>query len=132
MTRLRQIQRDEAVTMLLRGDSQSAVAMHLGVHRSTISSLYERLRTTGSTKDCPRTGRHRVTSRQHVRYTRLTHLRDRILVPAVTAANTRGIHNARISVQTVKNRLRETGLRARRPYVGLLLTARRRDARIAC
>ena len=33
-----------------------------------------------------------------------------------------GLHNRRISAQTVRNRLREAYLRARRPYQGLDLT----------
>ena len=109
--------------MLLRGDAQSDVALHLGVHRSTMSRLYQRLRTTGHTKYRPRSGRPSVMSRHQDRYIRLTHLRDMFLVPVVTAANTRGIHNNRISAQTARNRLREAGLRARRPYIGPVFTA---------
>ncbi len=39
------------------------------------------------------------------------------------AAATIGLHNQRISVQTIRNRLREAHLHARRPHRGLDLTA---------
>ena len=43
---------------------------------------------------------------------------------------TPGIHNPRISAQTVRNRLAENNLRARRPYVGTVLTDRHRRDRL--
>lgn len=131
MPRLRQRQRAAATTMLLNGTSQSAVAAHFRVHRSTISRLYERLRTTGTTNDRPRSGRPRVTSRRQDRYIRLVHLRDRYRTPGETALNIRGLHNNRISARTVRNRLRDFGIRARRPYVGLVLNQQRRQRRMA-
>lgn len=131
MPRLRQRQRAEATTMLLNGSSQSAVAAHFGVHRSTISRLYQRLRTIGTTNDRPRSGRPRETSRRQDRYIRLVHLRNRFRLPRETAENIRGIHNNRISTRTVRNRLRDFGIRARRPYVGLVLNQQRRQRRMA-
>ena len=44
--------------------------------------------------------------------------------------NTQCVHNNRISHQTVINRLKEFGLRARRPYVGPWLRAARRRNRL--
>ena len=41
-----------------------------------------------------------------------------------------GRHNARISDQTVRNRLRGFGLRARRPYRGPILNQARRNTRL--
>ena len=58
-----------------------------------------------------------------------SHLRDRFLTASVTAQNTPGIHNNRISSQTVINRLRERGIRARVPYKGQVLTERHRRQR---
>jgi hypothetical protein len=42
-----------------------------------------------------------------------------------------GNHNRHIHPKTVRNRLREFGLRARRPYIGLPLTRARRTCRKA-
>ena len=49
----------------------------------------------------------------------------------LAALNTVGTHNRQISPKTVGSRLREIGLRARRPYVGLPLTQARRLRRMA-
>lgn len=61
---------------------------------------------------------------------RVQHLRDRHLPATRTAAATIGTHNRPISPQTVINRLRERGIKPRRPYVGPVLTARHRNARL--
>ena len=46
-----------------------------------------------------------------------THLRNLFQTATATAANIPGLHNNRIGEQTVRNRVRENGLHARRPYV---------------
>ena len=58
-------------------------------------------------------------------------MRIRHLTATETALNTVGTHNRQISPKTVRSRLREIGLRARRPYVGLPLTQARRLRRMA-
>ena len=88
--------------------------------------------TTGHLADRPRSGRPRMTSRRQDRTIRLAHLRIRHLTATETALNTVGTHNRQISPKTVGSRLREIGLRARRPYVGLPLTQARRLRRMAC
>ena len=55
------------------------------------------------------------------------HLRNRFQTATATTANTPGLRNNRISAQTVRNRLRENGLHARRPYVGCVLTQCNRE-----
>ena len=81
-------------------------------------------------KDLPRRPQRRVTTRGQDRYIATSHLRDRRLTARQTARGTVGRHGRRISDQTVRNRLRESGLRARRPYVGLVLTRRHRRLRL--
>ena len=51
-------------------------------------------------------------------------MQNRFLTATATASVTPGAHNPRISAQTVRNRLAENNLRARRPYVGTVLTYR--------
>ena len=72
-----------------------------------------------------------MTSRRQERTICLAHLRNRHLTATETALNTVGTHNRQISPKTVRSRLREIGLRARRPYVGLPLTQARRLRRMA-
>lgn len=84
--------------------------------------------------DLPRRPKRRVTTRQQDRYicTCLTHLRDRNVTASATERHTLGSHGRPLSGQTVRNRLRDGGLCVRRPYVGLVLSARHRQHRLAC
>ena len=52
-----------------------------------------------------------------VRHLRTSQLQDRYRMATTTARVTPGTHNPSISAQTVRNRLREAGLRACRPVV---------------
>ena len=130
MAILSQIQRERAIGMLNAGMRPINVARNFNVHLSTITRLRERFRTTGRTEDHPRSGRPRCTTQRQDQYLTLTHLRDRFRPATVTAATTRGRRNRRISSQTVRNRLHERGLYARRPYTGSVLTPRHRHARL--
>ena len=131
MVRLTDVLRGRAIALLMQGQRQQQVANHFGVNVSTIERLVRRLRETGHLADRPRSGRPRVTSRRQDRTIRLAHLRNRHLTATETALNTEGTHNRQISPKTVGSRLREIGLRARRPYVGLPLTQARRLRRMA-
>ena len=124
MVRLTDVHRARAIALLMQGQRQQQVANHFGVNVSTIGRLVRRLRETGHLADRPRSGRLRVTSRRQDRTIRLAHLRNRHLTAV-------GTHNRQISPKTVGSRLREIGLRARRPYVGLPLTQARRLRRMA-
>ena len=57
------------------------------------------------------------------RFIRLTHLQNRFQSAAATSRQTRGLNNRRISVVTVLRRLRNAGMRARRPYLWLKFNA---------
>ena len=131
MVRLTDIQRGRAIALLMQGQRQQQVANHFGVNVSTIERLVRRLRETGHLADRPRSGRPRVTSQRQDRTIRLAHLRNRHLTATETAHNTVGTHNRQISPKTAGSRLREIGLRTRRPYVGLPLTQARRLRRMA-
>ena len=102
------------------------VAADFGCHVSTIYRLLERHRVTGDVSDRRHSGRQRVTSVRQDRFIRLTHLRNRFHSALATSRQTRGLYNRRISVDTVRRRLRNAGLRARRPYCGPRLTRRHR------
>ena len=131
MPRLSEVERGQAIAMLVQGQGQQQVAAHFGVHIRTIERLVQRLRVTGRVNDRPRSGRPRVTTPRQDRFMTLSHLRNRHLTASETANNTLGSHNRHIHPDTVRNRLRDNGLRARRPYVGLPLTPVRRQRRLA-
>lgn len=128
MPRLDAATRNIAIGRIEAGESQNAVARTYNVHRSTISRLWRRYQQLGTTTDRLRSGRPRVTTRAQDRYIRLFHLRNRTIAATETAVNVPGLR--RISPQTVRNRLRSHGLRARRPYVGATLRRQHRRARV--
>ena len=130
MPRLPQNLRERAVGMLQAGMRTVQIARQLGTTSRTIRRLRETFNATGVTNDRPRSGRSRVTTRGEDRYILTSHLRDRYMPAVATSRNTPGTHNNRISAQTVINRLRERGIRARRTYKGHVLTQRHRCQRL--
>ena len=131
MVRLTEVQRGQAIALLMQGQRQQQVARHFGVHVSTIERLVRRLTGTERVADRPRSGRPRVTSQPQDRAIRLANLRNRHLTATETAVNTVGSHNCRIHPKTIRNRLCKLGLRARHPNVGLPLNRARRAHRMA-
>ena len=100
MVRLTEVQRGQAIALLMQGQRQQQVARHFGVHVFTIERLVRRLRETGRVADRPQSGRPRVTSQRQDRAIRLAHLRNRHLTSTETAVNTVGSHNRRIHPKT--------------------------------
>ena len=131
MPQMSQAMRERAVGMMDAGMSARAVSVQLSVNHRTVSRLRQRVREFGSTANRPHARRPRVTTPAQDRHIRLLHLRDRLRPATRTSDETVGLHNRRISAQTVRNRLRAADLRARRPHQGLDLTAVRRQNRLA-
>lgn len=131
MPRLPHNCRDEAIGVLEAGVSVRAVARHFNSTKATIYCLQQRNNATGITKDRPRSGRLRVITPNQDRRIRMLHLRDRFYRATTTATETPGRTNNRISPNMVIRRLREHGLRPRRPYVGMVMKERRRRRRRA-
>jgi transposase len=131
MPRLTEVQTGQAITLLMQGKRQQQVALQFGVNVSTIERLVRRLTDTGRVADRLRRGRARVTTPRQDKAIRLAHLRNRHVTATETALTTVGNLNRHIHPKTVRNRLREFGLRARRPYIGFPLTRARRARRMA-
>ena len=129
MPRLQQNVRDQVVGMLRAGMGVRQAARVVGTSSSTVSRLINRFQATGTSRDRPRSGHPRVTSRNQDGYIRLIHLRDRFRTAVQTAGETPGRNNPRISEHTVRRRLRDAGLRPYRVCRGLELTPARRAAR---
>ena len=116
MPRLSNNDRNQALGMLRAGISTREVARLFNCHQSTVVRLRQRFQTTNNVSDRPWPGQPRVTTDQQDRHIQLQHLRNRFKTAASTARETPGRHNPRISSATVCCRLRENGLRARRPF----------------
>ena len=87
-------------------------------------------RRTASVADLPRRPKHRVTTRNQDQQIVDTHQQNRRAVASITARTIIGHHGHAVTAQTVRNRLRDVGLRCRRPYRGLILTPRHRQQRL--
>ena len=126
MLRLNQNQRIQALTMLARGDNFSNVSRAFGCHRNTIIRLRQHLQQTGGVANRCRPSRPRVTNPRTDKFMTLMHLRRRF------QTSTSSARQYGISKQTVLRRLRQARqpIRPRRFYVGQVLTARHRDARL--
>ena len=73
-----------------------------------------------------------MTSQRQNRYIRIIHPRNRIITAEdITRRIKAGLANVRISRQTVRRRLRESGFRARRPVVGPILKQRHMTVKLA-
>ena len=131
MVRLTEVQRGKAIALLMQGQRQQQVARHFSVHVSTIERLVRSLRETGRVADQPRSGRLRVTSQRQDRAIRLAHLHNCHFTVTETTVNTVGSHYRRFHPKTIRNRLREFGLRARRPNIGLPFNRACRARRMA-
>ncbi|GFS20838.1 transposable element Tc1 transposase [Elysia marginata] len=98
----------------------------MNVNRTTIFRLRQRLHETNTVSDWPRC----TTQRQDINLVR-NHMNNRFLSASASASSrhTRERNNQRISANTVRKRLSCSGLRARRPYIGPILTQRHRHQR---
>ena len=126
MPRLNQNQQNQALTMLAHGDNVSNVSKSFSCHRNTIIWLHRHFKQTGGVADCRRPGRPTVKNPRTERFITLTHLRRRFQTVTSSASQ------YSISKQTVLRRLRQAQqlIRPRRFYVGQVLTARYRAARL--
>jgi hypothetical protein len=113
----------ERISGMLQGAMRTAdVARATNCKVHTVRCLRQCYRETGRTGDRPRSGRPHVTTPAQDRYNRTSYLRDRYRMATTTARVTPGTHNPSIIAQTVRNTLRESGLRACRPAVWQVLT----------
>ena len=116
------VQASRVCQMLQDGRTQRDAAVVFGVSQTCIRNIWNQFQDTGSFTRRPGSGRPRVTDVRDDRYINLLTRRNAFYsAPRVLweVRQTRGIN---VGVQTIRNRLHDTGLRARRPNVVPVLT----------
>jgi transposase len=88
MSRLTEVQRGQAIALLMQGQRQQQAALQFGVNVSTVERLVRRLRDTRRVVDRPRRGRPRITKPRQDRAICLAHLRNRHVTATETALTT--------------------------------------------
>ncbi|GFW41643.1 transposable element Tcb2 transposase [Trichonephila clavipes] len=111
------------------GQTQRSVADAVGVARSVVARLWNRFQETGNVKRRPGAGRPRATTSTDDRYIQLTARRNRTENAMQLQRQLLLATGRRVFSQTVRNRLHEGGLYARRPMVCIPLTPRHHAAR---
>ena len=104
MLRLTEVQRGQAIALLMQGQRQQ-VALQFGVNFSTIECLVRCPRDTGRVADRPQRGRLRVTTPHQDRTIHLAHLQNRHVTATETTLTKVGNHNCHIHPKAVRNRL---------------------------
>ena len=120
--RLSDADRGRALAWIQDGISLREIGRRLGVTHSVIQRLRERWQTTGSVQEPRRPGRTRSTTIQQDRFVVLSSLRDRTAPARAIRNELLNATNVTVSDQTIRNRLREAGLRSRSAAVRPPLT----------
>ena len=128
---LTDVGRGRAIAWLQQRITVREVARRLGVAPSVICRLQQRWQATGRVQDRPRSGRPRKTTRREDRYITRQATMARTSTARCIRGQLRAATQTNVSVSTIKNRLHEVRLHARRPVKRPKLTRAHRRARLA-
>lgn len=125
-----EVNASRAIVYAELGLSQRNIADRLGVNQSTVSRVLKRFRETGNNKRRRGQGRPRCTQERDDRFIRLAVSRDRFQTSNQLRDELQRARNAAVSSRTIRRRLKEGNMAARRPATGPLLTRAHKAARL--
>ncbi|KAI4904922.1 hypothetical protein NFI96_033168 [Prochilodus magdalenae] len=108
-----------------------AVARRLAVSVSVVSRAWRRHQETGQYTRRRGGGRRMATTQQQDHYLHLCAKKNRRSTARALQNDLQQATNVHVSAQTVRNQLHEDGMRARRPQMGVVLTAQQSAGRLA-
>lgn len=120
----------QAVILIDQGLTQREVAIALNVPRSSMQYALKRYQETGSYTRRSGSGGVRCTSARDDRFIILEILRNRFLTAVEIRQRLQNIRGINVSERTVRRRMEEVNLRARRPARGPELLRQHRVARL--
>lgn len=103
-----------AIGIIENGGTQADAARVLNTGKGVISRMWSRYREFGSPAE-RHPGKSRVTTAAQDRFLHLRALRDRTSTANMLISALQNVENVTVTTQTVRNRLHERGLNARRP-----------------
>ena len=122
-------QKWQAIGMVQAGQSQNQVARFFGKSKSVISRLVTLHRQTGNVTMRRGRGRLKKTTFRQDQLIRTVALRNRFVTTPEIKREFRTATGIRLSNPTVRNRLRAAGLKASRPFKGVIMTLNHRRQR---
>ncbi|KAK7112332.1 hypothetical protein V1264_011803 [Littorina saxatilis] len=129
--KLSDLDRGRAIGWLQDGVAARQVAQRLAVAPSVIIRLKQRFHATGRVQERQGSGRPRVTTQREDRFILRQAMQQRMATANNIRQRLQATPNTVVSGETIRNRLHNFGLRARRPVRGTTLTANHRAARRA-
>ena len=127
--RISEAQGWQIIGMHTRAMSFKAIGLQMGYHYTLVSRLVRENTQTNNVKDLPRSARSRVTSDHDDRA--LQRLVRRMSFAISPVLKQHWLSNRRLSIKTVRNRLKSARLKSRRVIKHQLLADRHRRSRLA-
>lgn len=112
------------------GYSVRHIAQSLTVSKSAVHRTITRYRESGEYNRRPGSGRKRATTRADDRFVKMTVLRNRFVTAVDVRDRLQNVRGVDVCAETVRRRLKQVGLRAKRPVKSPQLTREHRVKRL--